>query len=262
MRKIAIIAPALHPVLARTLRPVDQNGPSAWRVEADRARITEEQPLMEHRARIAGHQYHGGFMPAPANDNQAWPLLAQLRKDGNDVLIPVAQRYRRLWERSRVEPLQGTNPEADIFNIVQRLAAKNDPDGRTKGTLRTRHAAGIGAGGKTKRAPDPDKRADDDMPNPTRPGTARTRSWRGEDLVVSVIDAKRDIARLRAILGIGAEPFEEAVCLGSTLTEVGQSRGAGQSSPGAGKLVVMMGLQAVQEEFQRMDRERHADRHL
>lgn len=210
---------------------------------------------IETRAGIARRQFAGSIKSVPANDNQSWPLLAQLRKDGNDVLVPVAERYRQTYDRATMNGLQGVDAESNIFNVVQRPAVKSDPDNRTKGPLRLAHTAGQSAGGRVARPASEDRRKDDDKPNPTRPGVAKSYSRRGDDMAVSVIDAKRDLLRLRKVLGPLVEPFEEAVVDGDTLTEIGRRRDAGQSAPGAGKLVVMIGLQAVQEEFGRMDRE-------
>jgi hypothetical protein len=140
----------------------------------------------------------------------------------------------------------------------QQPGFKADPDMRTKGPLRVAHTGAQSPGGKIVRPQNEDKRKDNDKPNPTRPGIARSYSKRGDEMVVSVIDAKRDLQRLRSALGPLAEPFEEAVLDGDTLTAIGERRQAGQSSPGAGKLVVMMGLEVVEQEFRRMDRERHA----
>jgi hypothetical protein len=195
-----------------------------------------------------------------ANDNQAWPLLAQLRKDGNGALVPVVTRYRQLWQCAYANPLEGTDPERSIFNVVQRSADKSDPDDRKKGTLLTSHSAGQDNGSKAIRETSDlaDHRRKNGTPNPTRPGTARIREWHGEDMIASTIDAKRDILRLRAVLGVGREPFEESVCYGSTLTEIGASRDIGQHASGAGKMIVMLGIEAVQNEFRLMDRERRA----
>lgn len=170
--------------------------------------------------------------------------------------MSVAERYRALWEKANLEPLQGVNPEADIFGIVQKPANISDPDGRTKGALQLTHTAGVKSGGKRKRTPSSESITDATGPNPTRPGVARAPAKSGEDIMAAWIDANRDLDRLRAVLGPIAEAFEEAVCHGFTLTEVGLSRGAGQSSPGAGKLLVMMGLEVAAFEFGRIDRER------
>jgi hypothetical protein len=241
---------------AGAFAPANDNAPSLWKAITDHSRLVDEERQTELRREHIIRRAQAFTWTVPANDNQAWPLLQSLRKDGNASLVPVAERYRALWEKANLEPLKGTDPEADIFRIVMKPANKADPDGRTKGVLVTSHAAGIRTGGKRSRLQASEKIRDDAGPNPTRPGTARTKTWRGEDIMASWIDANRDLDRLRCALGAVTEAFEEAVCYGATLTEIGRSRGAGQSAPGAGKLLVMLGLEVVQAEFARMDRDR------
>lgn len=244
----------LPPIVAMHL-PANDNSPS-WKERVDTERPIEADNVVDLQRWHLARRAYAFAWKVPANDNQAWPLLAQLRRDGNEVLVPVAERYRTTFDRATMNGLQGVDVEGGLFNVVQRPAVKSDPDMRTKGPLRVAHTAGQSHGGRKVIPINEDRRKDDDKPNPTRPGTARSYTKRTDEMAVSVIDAKRDIARLRSALGPLVEPFEEAVINGDTLTEIGKRRAAGQSSPGAGKLVVMMGLQTVQEEFRRMDRER------
>lgn len=247
---------ALPPDIAMHL-PANDNG-MAWKDKVDAERPVEAGNVLDLQRWHLARRAYAFTWKAPRNDNQAWPLLAQLRRDGNEVLVPVAERYRRTFDRAAMNGLQGVDVEGNVFNVVQQPAVKSDPDMRTKGPMKLAHTAGQAHGGRKVIPINEDKRKNDDKPNPTRPGTARSYSKRTDEIAVSVIDAKRDLHRLRAALGPLVEAFEEAVLDGDTLTEIGQRRDAGQSSPGAGKLVVMMGLQAVQAEFRKMDRERRA----
>lgn len=244
----------LPPDIAMRL-PANDNAPS-WKERVDVERPIEADNIVYLQRLHLAKRAHAFAWKVPKNDNQDWPLLAQLRRDGNDVLVAVAQRHRRTFDRTTMNGLQGVDVESNIFNVVQQPAVKSDPDMRTKGPLRVAHTAGQSHGRRKVVALNEDKRKDSDDPNPTRPGVAKSYSKRCDEMVVGVIDAKRDIARLRMALGPLVESFEEAVINGDTLTDIGKRRDAGQSSPGAGKLIVMMGLQAVQEEFRKMDWER------
>lgn len=244
----------LPPDLAMHL-PANDNAPT-WKDRVEAERPIEADNVVDLQRWHLARRAHAFAWKVPKNDNQAWPLLAQLRRDGNEVLVPVAERYRQTFDRATMNGLQGVDVEGGLFNVVQRPAVKSDPDMRTKGPLKLAHTAAQSHGGRKVIPMNEDKRKDNDKPNPTRPGTARSYTKRTDEMAVSVIDAKRDITRLRAALGPLVEPFEEAVISGDTLTEIGKRRDAGQSSPGAGKLVVMMGLEVVQAEFRKMDRER------
>lgn len=230
--------------------------PSLWKAIADHERATTIDRQTGQRARIARHQFAGGFMPAPANDNQAWPLLKALRQDGESDLIAIAERYRQLWDAASNVPL-GTAQPNDLF-VVPRYAKRDDPDNRTRGALETSHAGGEFAGGKVMRETGQiaERRIVDEARNPERHATARIRTYRGENGLVAIIDARRDMARLHGALGPLVEPFEEAVIHSATLVEIGQARGIGQHASGAGKMAVMIGMHAVRTEFEIMDRER------
>jgi hypothetical protein len=232
--------------------------PSLWKAVADHARLVEGETETQLRQTHVIRRAQGFAWTSPANDNQAWPLLKALRQDGNEALVRVAERYRALWDRAHQVPM-GTAQPNDLF-VVPKYAAKDDPDNRTRGALETAHTDGEHAGGKVLRETGAvaEKRIRDGTPNPPRRATSRVRTDHTEDTLISIIDARRDLARLHAALGPLVDAFEEAVVDCSTLAEVGASRGIGQHAGGAGKLVVMMGMEAVQAELARIDRERRA----
>lgn len=230
--------------------------PSIWKAANDHGRAVEPEMKRRQFARIARSQYHGGFTDAPANDNQAWPLLKLLRQDGKSELIAVAERYRRTHDSGQTQMMGTANPR-DLF-VVPKYGKADDPDNRTRGALETSHTAGEPTGGKVQRETGQvaDARQKAAAPNPVHRSTSRVRTDNTESILVASIDARRDLARLRAALGPLVGPFEEAVLDGETLSDIGAVRGIGQHAGGAGKLVVMMGLEAVQAEFCRMDREK------
>jgi hypothetical protein len=230
--------------------------PSIWKAANDHDRAAGPEMKLSQFARIARSQFHGGFLDAPDNDNQAWPLLKSLRQDGKGELIAVAERYRRTHDSAQTQPMGTANPN-DLF-VVPKYGKSDDPDNRTRGVLETSHTAGEPTGGKVQRETGQiaDTRLKAGAPNPARRSTSRVRTDNTEDVLVGIIDARRDLTRLRAVLGPLLGPFEEAVLDGETLADIGTARGIGQHAGGAGKLVVMMGLEAVQAEFRRIDRER------
>jgi hypothetical protein len=232
------------------------NYPSLWKAIADHERLRAPDRCAVQRGRVASRQFAGGFMLAPANDNQDWPLLKALRADGKLELVGAAERYRRLWDTASNVPL-GTGQPNDLY-VVPRYAKKDDPDNRTRGTLETAHAGGDFAGRKVLRETGKiaEKRIEEDARNPEQHATARVRTFKGENGLVAIIDARCDMERLHGVLGPLVDAFEEAVIHSATLAEIGAARGIGQHASGAGKMVVMMGLYAVQAEFMAMDRER------
>lgn len=227
--------------------------PSVWKAANDHDRAAEPDAKLAQSARIASHQYSGGFQPPKAsNDNHGWPLLKALRQDGKDQLIAAAERYQALWHRAHTVPL-GTGSADDLF-VVPRYSKKDDPDNGTRGTLEITHTAGDWAGGKV--LPETgmmaSARAVKGKLNPTRRATKRIRTDHTESIMAAILDARVMITRLHGLLGPLVEPFEAAVITGATLTEIGEAGGIGQHAAGAGKLVVMMGLEVVAAEFQRM----------
>lgn len=85
------------------------------------------------------------WVKTPANDNQAWPLAQQLRREGNDVLLRVAERYRAIYDASLVDvPLIGTMPD-DLYNVPKDQRVHNREDGSVgyKGERKVKSAIGM-----------------------------------------------------------------------------------------------------------------------
>ncbi|OAM77714.1 hypothetical protein [Devosia elaeis] len=205
------------------------------------------------------------WINCPANDNQAWPLAQWLRKDGNEVLLKVAERYRAIYDVSVVEvPLIGTVPD-DIYNVPidNRTHTREDGTVVYKGQRKVKSAIGQfdGDDGTYKVVP-----VSDDVTNemvatgqvfPRKPAKPVPRKWNGDRLIIEAIDCRKIIRRLQAALGPLMEPFEDAVLHGETLSAIGEARGATgkASSAPAGRVLVMMGLEVVQRELAAVDRE-------
>lgn len=87
-----------------------------------------------------------------------------------------------------------------------------------------------------------------------KPARPAPKKWNGDDALLAAIDSKRVIRRLQIALGPLREVFEDGVLHGETLSAIGAQRGIGQHASGAGKALVMLGLEAVQREFHQIDR--------
>lgn len=233
--------------------------PSLWKATADHNRITSEQTELGLKYDLAMKRAAAwSAKPVPANDNQAWPLLQVLRKEGNDELVPVAERYRATHDRAMQEPLAGTWHD-DLY-VVPKHASKTDPDGRTQGAKVTVHLAGNMSGGHVVRecSKMAEYRRTNGINNPPRRSISKAKEWHGEDNVAAVLDARSELARYQAALGPLRETFEDAVLHSATLTEIGESMGAALKTGGAvGKALVMLGLEVVQEEMGILRRTRH-----
>lgn len=199
----------------------------------------------------------------PANDNQAWPLAQWLRKDGNEVLLKVAERYRAMYDASIVEvPLIGTMPEeAMSAPLDQRVHNREDGTVGYKGVRKVKGAVGRleGDDGTSKVIPmDEDVRAEMQKGTstfPMRPRAPAMKKWNGDRLIIAAIDSRKGIHRLQQKLGPLVEPFEDAVLHGETLSTIGEERGGPRNAGVAGRVLVMMGLEVVQRELGVMDRE-------
>jgi hypothetical protein len=227
--------------------------PSPWKVSADRERAAQAETLLARRRELVLRTSSGSLRAPPANDNQAWPLLAQLRKDGNDVLVAVAERYRAIYDAaSATVPLVGTVLDDTFLPLVQKTANKTDPDARAKGALVIGGAPPVGdgcfrAGIETEELADA-RRANNLKNPPRRARRPVAKKWNGDRFVIAAIDARRELKALRSALGPLVEPFEDAVLHGKTLTEIGLDQGAGDKTAGAvGKAFVLKGLSTVME---------------
>jgi len=237
------------------------------RAETARDRVVAEKTSEEARRvakaarRLIRRQSIGD--PRADNDNQSWPLAEQLRRDGNDVLLHVAERYRTIYNAAKFEPrLVGTMP--DDFWSTEQYHSINSKTGRLKrdGEKRGKTAAltPVDDGTYKADAVTEDRWSELVANGPVtfarRPSTPVMRKWHGDDALIAAIDAKPMLYRLQGALGPLVDPFEDAVIGDMTLTEIGRGMNAGvRGESAAGKVLVMLGLETIQKEFSLIDRE-------
>jgi hypothetical protein len=89
-----------------------------WKERMDLDRPAEEERVLELRRSHVVRRARAFTWKVPANDNQSWPLLAQLRKDGKEALVSIAERYRATYDRATRNGLQGVDVESNTYNVV------------------------------------------------------------------------------------------------------------------------------------------------
>lgn len=177
------------------------DGPSLqWRLDAQAARLTS-------------NRYRGQAV----NDNADWPLQKLLRTEKNEACLGLAIRYRDLHDMA-TRPCQLIGRETDNLYVVH----NQDEEGNDKGPkvvtgkkanidTPARRSAIAGDETKKRAAPVPKK-------------------WNGDWPILTAIDAKRELAYLRAKLAYVPnilDAFEWSVVDGETLEEIGKRLGAG-----------------------------------
>ncbi|MGV8939808.1 MAG: hypothetical protein ACOH2J_22045 [Allorhizobium sp.] len=200
---------------------LDSDGPCiAWRTSAQAARITS-------------NKYSG----QAANDNVDWPLAKLLRTEGNGECLALAERYRDLHDAA-TQPTQLIGKEADdTFHLVQRL----DKDGKPKGlkVVTGKKASVDSQPARNRAAPVPKK-------------------WNGDWPILDSIDAKRELAVIRAKLAYVPkiiDAFEMSVVDGLTLEETGLRLGAGsKGAKGEARARVFDGFGIVDRHWRLQDR--------
>lgn len=197
------------------------------------------------------------WISPPVNDNQNWPLAQQLRKEGNDVLLRVAERYRAIYDAATANvQLVGTSLAGDdLYNLAERSYAQEDGTVVSLGVRKARPKKDELKASKD----DPEEEAGANEKKkpitfkPRNPSPTRN-AWNGDAMINAAIDSRRMLLDLQKALGPLLEVFEDAVLHGETLSSIGEGQGAHSKTAGAvGKWMVMMGLQAVREELARMD---------
>jgi hypothetical protein len=159
-------------------------------------------------------QWHGG---QAANDNDSWPLQKLLRTEKNEHCLDLAIRYRDLHDMANM-PVQliGREP-VDLYEVQNR-----DNDGKWKGPKVVT--------GKRANPAMPAQRfiaANDETKKRASPVP---KAWTGDWPILAAIDAKRELAYVRARLAYVPkilDAFEWSVVDGETLEEIGGRLGAG-----------------------------------
>lgn len=195
-------------------------------------------PTIVHRLRAQAAWSDAEWRPA---DNQNWPLSKVLKADGLDHALALATRYRDVHDRASA-PVQliGRDPGDDIY-----IARRTDLDPST-GALRDKGVRRIKGGAHPK--PESDATFHGKRPKPV------PKKWNGDRPLIDRLDAGDELAGLRAELSYLLEPFEAAVVDGDTLDAVGRRLGAGQGAGAAGRAIVLIGIGAIDQFWQRRRR--------
>jgi hypothetical protein len=171
-----------------------------------------------------------------ANDNNDWPLAKLLRTERNDACLALAERYRALCDTATM-PTQLIGREATNLFLVHR----EDDNGKSKGVKVVR--------GRKADLDTPAKRivmaGTDGRPN----AVPVPKKWNGDHAILAAIDARRELAILRARLAYVPkilDAFEWAVCDGLTLEAVGKRLGAGsKGAKGEARARIFDGFEIV-----------------
>lgn len=200
-------------------------------------RLEGDGPTIEWRtaaqaARITSNKYSG----QAANDNQDWPLAKLLRTEGNDTCLALAERYRDLFDTAH-RPTQLVGKEADNLYVVENV----DEDGKSKGVKVLKGKKAI---------VDVQPRRNLAAPVPKK--------WNGDWPILAAIDAKRELAIVRAKLAYVPkilDAFEWSVLDSLTLEEIGKRLGAGsKGAKGEARARVFDGFEIVDRHWRAQDR--------
>lgn len=188
--------------------------------------------------------YAGGEPREAANDN--WPLAKVLRRDGLDHCLSLAERYRDVFDRAHSPiDLLGHELGDDIFLMHRTDLDTSTGDLKDKGPKRVTG----------KRHPQPNTtprhglRTDPDQPMQRARKVPKV--WNGDWPILDRMDSVNELAALRTELGWLARPFEAAVVDGDRLEDIGGREGAGQGAGAAGRVLVMLGMKAIDHHWGR-----------
>ncbi|MGL3605759.1 hypothetical protein ACSV9I_04540 [Rhizobium sp. G187] len=174
--------------------------------------------------------------PQAANDNQDWPLAKLLRTERNDHCLALAERYRDLHDTA-TRPTELVGKEANNLYLVQNV----DEEGKLKGAkvLKGKKAVVDVQPRRNLAAPVPKK-------------------WQGDWPILAAIDAKRELAIIRAKLAYVPkilDAFEWSVVDNLTLEEIGKRLGAGsKGAKGEARARVFDGFEIVDRHWRAQDR--------
>lgn len=163
-----------------------------------------EWRLTAQAKRLSSNRFNG----QAANDNEDWPLQKLLRTEKNDHCLQLANRYRDLHDTAS-RPTQLIGKECDNLFLVE----NHDEEGRPKGVK-------VVTGKKAQVDTQPRRNMAAPVP----------KKWNGDWPILAAIDAKRELAIVRAKLAYVPailDAFEWSVVDGLTLDEIGKRLGAG-----------------------------------
>lgn len=212
------------------------------------------------------NQRHNGLAESAANDNlQGWELLRQLRREKRHDDVEAVEFYRGLCSLIASQPLRGSDYGYDASadkeytsdkmttDDIDEAAAQNWPStdipgGEIKyGSVRKRSKSDLNW-------THPQKQyvaANDDTKVKARPFAVKF----NENVMIAKIDMRPVLEELRAALGVGLAPFEDAVLGGKTLTEIGEARGfKGVQASAAGKALINAAINGLRETWDKIKR--------
>ncbi|QKC97276.1 hypothetical protein [Mesorhizobium sp. NZP2298] len=198
-----------------------------------------EWRLCAQAVRITSNRYSG----QAANDNVDWPLQKLLKAEGNDQCLALAERYRDLWNVANgPHDLVGRDLAENIYLMADIRLDESTGNLVDKGLKTVK--------GKKARLDTPATRAVMADPDKTKKRAKPVaKKWNGDWPLLHHIDCGRELAELQSVLGWLREAFEAAVVFGDTLEKIGREHGVGNQAgaKGAGRALVMLGMQAVDE---------------
>lgn len=221
----------------------------------------ERKDMAKERRRINKRQRIGDPSCEQSRDED-FPLLAVLRRDGNDEAIRVVSEYRRLAALCAAEPLKGiayssrqaTGLSVEYrskkmdgvseVNLAKRAGWKGDnvPDGEIEYDGRVRKSKGA-------HSLPPRRKVAIEYDDNCEAPTGRTESLHvkvTEDVLHERIDKYPLLLRIRSSLGPLVDLFEDAVLGGQTLQSIGERAGfRGRDAASAGKALVMQAVSTV-----------------
>ena len=214
-------------VIERLIEPAnDWQPPKQSKIRGRTITVPTDGPTVEWRisaqaARITSNKFSG----QAANDNEAWPLAKLLRTEGNTHCLELAEHYRDIYGLAHMPELKGTAPD-DLYVVHD-----TDEEGRDKGPKRI-----IG-------------RKSNQTTAPRRNAKPVVKAWSGDWPILAAIDARRELAYLRAKLAYVPkiiDAFELAVIDGLTLYDIGLRLGAGtKGAKGEARARIFDGFEIV-----------------
>ncbi|TGV61539.1 hypothetical protein EN784_03935 [bacterium M00.F.Ca.ET.141.01.1.1] len=205
-------------------------------------------PSTDSRIKAGQAWYSSGrYSGQHANDNKDWPLGKLLRAEGNDHCLALAERYRAMYDAAN-EPceLVGRDMADNIYMMTDMRLDESTGGLMNKGPKRvTGKKARLDVHATRSVAADPDKTKRKAKPIP--------RKWNGDSPLLHAIDCRRGLAAAQSALGWLREAFESACVGGETLETIGRAHGVGNQAgaKGAGRAIVFLGLQCLDEFWQK-----------
>ncbi|HZG28276.1 MAG TPA: hypothetical protein VE079_07430 [Ensifer sp.] len=243
------------PISTRLTSPEERE---AARAVVELKRVAQAASIRKKSLEIARRQAIGDPGCA-ANDNEDFPLLAVLRRDGLREQIDAVMEYRRLVALAEAQPLQGVSHSGGdglwaVFRSdrmrgeeeVEAAAAAGFegavvPGGelKYKGVRRSRGAISVDSDSSQARR---SAIADSDNGVPRTQTLARPFNV---DTLAAHVDARVKLPAIKTALGPLMQTLDDAALGGKTFSEIGRLEGFEVKPDVAGKALVMRGLRTL-----------------